>query len=168
MHTWYWHHEHDQHSSVWSTLLKATCQNAERGGAIIEVCPTYTGNSEALGPIVGCIKSICQLFLIRPNPWFRLKEKNMAHYVAYPLDISLKVLRVLVCGFLKSEWSWLSLWGSFNRNLKNCQYSTEGLKIHQNLAPVLVIILGILWHCLGKLLPVLVFTGADAPTRQHQ
>ena len=42
--------------------------------------------------------------------------------------------------------------------------STEWQKCSQNLAPVLVIIsLGILWYFLGKLLPVLGFTGAAPP-----
>ena len=38
----------------------------------------------------------------------------------------------------------------------------------QNLAPVLVILFGILWYFLGKLLPVLVFTRAAPPAHQHQ
>ena len=45
----------------------------------------------------------------------------------------------------------------------------KGQKRSQNLAPVLVILYaGILWHFLGKLLPVLVFTGAAPPARRHQ
>ena len=55
-----------------------------------------------------------------------------------------------------------------NRSRKHYQYSTEGRKLHQNLAPVLVLILAILWYVLGKLLPVLVFTGTAPTTRQHQ
>ena len=50
------------------------------------------------------------------------------------------------------------------RSLKYYQYSIEGQKFHQNLAPVLVTIL---WNSLAfskKLLPVLIFTGT-APRR---
>ena len=46
--------------------------------------------------------------------------------------------------------------------------STERQKRSQNLAPVLVIISGILWYFQGKLVPVLVFTGAAPLARQHQ
>ena len=41
-------------------------------------------------------------------------------------------------------------------------------KRSQNLAPVLVIISGNFLVFLGQLLPVLVFTGAALPARQHQ
>ena len=54
--------------------------------------------------------------------------------------------------------------GRGNRSLKNCQYSTEGQKCHQNLAPVLVIIL---WNSLAfsmKMITSTDFTGT-APRR---
>ena len=53
-------------------------------------------------------------------------------------------------------------------DLKITSTSTERQKRSQNLAPVLVIILGLLWYFLGKLLPVLVFTGAAPLACQHQ
>ena len=46
--------------------------------------------------------------------------------------------------------------------------STERQKRTQNLAPVLVIISRILWNFLGKLLPVLLLTGAAPPACQHR
>ena len=59
--------------------------------------------------------------------------------------------------------------GPSSRSLKNYQYSTEVQKFHQILAPVPAIIL---WSSLvfsrKNILPVLSFTGAAPPARQHQ
>ena len=53
-------------------------------------------------------------------------------------------------------------------DLKITSASTERQKRSQNLAPERAIISGNSWYFLGKLLPVLVFTGAAPSVRQHQ
>ena len=57
-----------------------------------------------------------------------------------------------------------------HRSLKNYQYSTEGQKFHENLAPVLAIISGNYLAFSRKIITIilLVFTGAVPQTRQHQ
>ena len=68
-----------------------------------------------------------------------------------------------------SEFSRPKLYsGNSIRSLKDCQYSAEGQKFHQNLAPVLV---RILWNSLvfsRKIITSTDFYRYCAPARQHQ